>query len=205
MENYHSSSGWGSVYVVARNDDRRKRLADAGLVLLAREGARGLTHRAVDRQADVPLGTTSNYFRSRDALIEALVHRIGERLTPTEDELSARSDQPPSSALFADYLRDLVRRLLTHREVAIALFELRLEGTRRPEVAETLGNWIRGGFQADVAFTRDAGLPGGEREIALFHYAIDGLILDQLTTPLTETPTDDIVETLAVRLLPTED
>ena len=42
---------------MARNDDRRQRLADAGLAVLAREGARGLTHRALDREAGVPTPT----------------------------------------------------------------------------------------------------------------------------------------------------
>lgn len=65
---------------MVKNDSRRRTIADAGLTVLAREGSRGLTHRAVDIAAQVPTGTTSNYFRSRDVLIEGLVERIGERL-----------------------------------------------------------------------------------------------------------------------------
>jgi len=64
------------------NPDRRDRLADAGLALLAREGARGVTYRAVERAAGLPAGTTSNYFRSRDELMAALAARIYERLAP---------------------------------------------------------------------------------------------------------------------------
>ena len=41
---------------------RRDHLADAAIELLAREGARGLTHRGVDAQAAEPPGTTSRYF-----------------------------------------------------------------------------------------------------------------------------------------------
>ena len=189
---------------MARNDDRRRLIADAGLAVLAREGARGLTHRAVDLEAGVPTGTTSNYFRSRDALVAGLVTRIGERLGPTDDDLGTRAAQPVGPALFADYLRDIVRRLTTEREVTLALFELRLESTRRPEVAAVLHEWQRTAFAGDVAFNDDAGLPGGRREIALFHYAIDGLLLDRLTTPLDpETSTDDIVDALVDGLLPT--
>jgi DNA-binding transcriptional regulator YbjK len=50
---------------MARNDERRRELADAGLAVLARDGARGLTHRAVDSAAGAPAGTASNYFRTR--------------------------------------------------------------------------------------------------------------------------------------------
>ncbi|MFJ2503920.1 TetR/AcrR family transcriptional regulator [Microbacterium sp. AGC62] len=187
---------------MAKNDSRRRTIADAGLTVLAREGSRGLTHRAVDIAAQVPTGTTSNYFRSRDALIEGLVERIGERLAPTPEDLERRATVEPGPALFADYIRDIVRRLTEDRDVTLALFELRLEGGRRPEVAAVLGAWQRAGFDGDVAFNAAAGLPGGRREIALFHYAIDGLLLDRLTTPIDpETSTDDVIDDLVAGLI----
>ncbi|MCS5717747.1 TetR/AcrR family transcriptional regulator [Herbiconiux sp. CPCC 205763] len=187
---------------MAKNEDRRRALTDAGLSALARFGARGLTHRAVDQIAGVPAGTTSNYFRSRDTLIAGLVDRIGERLAPTAEDLERRASADPSPALFADYIRDIVRRLSSDREVTLALFELRLESSRRPEVAAVLGAWQRAGFEGDVAFNSEAGLPGGRREIALFHYAIDGLLLDRLTNPIDpETSTDAIIDDLVAGLL----
>ena len=187
---------------MAKNDIRRRALADAGLRVLAEEGSRGLTHRAVDDAAEVPVGTTSNYFRSREALIAGLVDRIGERLAPTADELERRAAREPSAALFADYLRDIVRRLMDDRQVTSALFELRLESSRRPDLAAILGAWQRAGFEGDVAFNTAAGLPGGRREIALFHYAIDGLLLDRLTTSIDpDTSTDDVIDDLVAGIL----
>lgn len=188
---------------MARNEERRRALADAGLTVLATTGARGLTHRAVDREAGVPQGTTTNYFRNRSALLQGLVERIGERLAPSEEFITQRAGQPPTRELFAEYLRNIVERLLTNREVTIALIELRLEGIRRPEVAEIIGNWRRTGFVGDVAFNEQAGLPGAAREIALFHYAVDGLVLDRLTGPLMpDESLDDIVDALVDGLLP---
>ena len=188
---------------MAKNEARRNALADAGITVLAREGSRGLTHRAIDEEAGVPTGTASNYFRTRDALIAGLFERIGIRLAPTPADLAERAPKPPSRALFADYVRDIVRRLLTERDVTLALFELRLESARRPELAALLGPWMREGFDADVAFNEGAGLPGGRREIALFHYAIDGLLLDRITSPLDpETPLEDIIDALVAGILP---
>lgn len=188
---------------MSRNEERRRALADAGLEVLAEQGARGLTHRAVDRAAGVPLGTASNYFATRDALIAGLVVRIGERLAPEEDVLRELAEAPPSRALFARYMRDILRRLLGSRQVTIALFELRLESLRRPEVAALLRRWRHEGFADDVAFHRAAGLPGDEREVALFHYAIDGLLLDRLDHPLMpEDSSDAIVDALVDGLLP---
>ena len=39
--------------------------------------------------------------------------------------------------------RDIVRRLTEQRDVTLALFELRLESARRPEVAALMGDWLR--------------------------------------------------------------
>jgi DNA-binding transcriptional regulator YbjK len=187
---------------VARNDRRRRELADAGITVLARESARGLTHRAVDAEAGVPLGTTSNYFRSRSGLVAGLVVRIGERLAPDPRVMEELGSRRPSAELFGDYIRDIVARLTTNRDVTLALFELRLEAARHPELAQTMGAWQRETFAGDVAFNAEAGLPGGPREIALFHYAIDGLLFDRLTTPIDpSTPTDTIVDALVERLL----
>lgn len=187
---------------MAKNDARRSALADAGITVLAREGSRGLTHRAIDAEAGVPLGTTSNYFRSRELLIAGLVERIGIRLAPTAEDLAARESAPPTRELFADYVRDIVRRLVTHREVTLALFELRLEVARRPELMPAFRDWQRAAFDADVAFNEAAGLPAGRREIALFHYALEGLVFDRLTSPLDpETGTDEIVDALVAGLI----
>lgn len=189
--------------MVAKNDERRRALADAGIRVLAREGARGLTHRAIDREAGVPLGTASNYFRSRSALVEGLISRVWEVISPTERDLAERAGRVPDRALFADYVRDIVSRLTQHRDATIALFELRLESGRRPELEAIMGAWLRAGFDADIAFNQSVGLPGGRREIALFHYAIDGLLLDRLTASIDpETSTDDIVDDLVLAIMP---
>jgi DNA-binding transcriptional regulator YbjK len=49
----------------------RDRLRDAAIKVLAEEGGRGLTHRAVDAAADMPPGTTKNYFPTRQSLLRA--------------------------------------------------------------------------------------------------------------------------------------
>lgn len=190
---------------MAKNDARRAVLGDAGIALLAHSGARGLTHRAVDREAGVPLGTASNYFRSRDALIAGIFERIGERLAPSAVELAERASRSPGRELFAEYIRDIVRRLSAESDVTRALFELRLDSARRPDLAQVLAPWLRAGFEADVAFNAAAGLPGGRLEVALFHYAIDGLMLDLLTSPVDpDLDPDEAIDAMVARILPEE-
>lgn len=188
---------------MARNDERRRLLTDAGIAVLAVDGARGLTHRAVDARAGVPTGTSSNYFRSRGDLVTALADRIGERLAPDPALLAEFADRTPDRELFAAYTRDIVRRLTAERDTTLALFALRLEGASRPEVADPLRRWLRAGFESDVAFNTATGLPGGSFEIALFHYAVEGLLFDRLTVSIDpDTPTDEVIDALVAGLLP---
>lgn len=184
------------------NPARRAALADAGLRVLARAGARGLTHRALDAEAGLPRGTASNYFRSRDDIVAALMARLTERLTPDAEVVAALAARAPDRELYAAYLRDIVRRLLGDRDAALCLFELRLESARAPTVAAVVRRWQAEAFAADVAFAEAAGLPGGRAEIALFHYALDGLLLDRLTHPIDPgTNTDAIIDALVSGLL----
>jgi DNA-binding transcriptional regulator YbjK len=169
---------------VAANPERRVQLADAGLRVLAHSGARGLTHRAVDAEAEVAIGTTSNYFRSRDLLLGALAERILVRIAPDPDRLEPLAGVEPSVDLMVTYVGYIHERLTAAPELTLALFELRLEATRRPALAEILGATLRGSYAQDVDFNEGAGLPGGAFEIALLHFAVDGFLLDQLTTPI---------------------
>lgn len=57
---------------------RSEIVADAAVTVLARDGLRGLTHRAVDAEAGLPAGSTSNCFRSRAALLEVILARLEE-------------------------------------------------------------------------------------------------------------------------------
>lgn len=59
-------------------EGRRQTLCDVAIEVLAQEGAKGLTHRKVERQAGLPDGTTSSYFPTRSALLRATAERVAE-------------------------------------------------------------------------------------------------------------------------------
>src|SRR5689334_12612875 len=89
--------------------DRRTQLADAALAVVATQGLKGLTHRAVDAQAGVAVGTTSNYFRNRAALVGAAVDRVEEL-----DSLLLQQDgmeRPTSTAALAEQIAGAVMGL----------------------------------------------------------------------------------------------
>jgi DNA-binding transcriptional regulator YbjK len=116
------------------DDSRRTRLADAAITTLAREGSRGLTHRAVDRTAGVPEGSTSYYFRTRLDLLRAIVRRMSELDTASLPAL-AHADRGEFEEAFSAAVQGLVT---DGRERQLARYELTLESTRRPELREAL-------------------------------------------------------------------
>lgn len=119
------------------SDDRRTRIADAGLTVLAEAGARGLTHRAVDRSAALPEGSTSYYLRTRAALLQACAARLGERTLRAVSPLAEASD------LDLDELAQLaVRAVRTWTAnggvLVLARHELLLESAHHPDARSVL-------------------------------------------------------------------
>ncbi|QKV75968.1 TetR/AcrR family transcriptional regulator [Amycolatopsis sp. Hca4] len=105
--------------------DRLDVIADAAIEVIAAEGMRGLTHRAVDRAAGLPVGSTSYYARTRAALLELTIARI-----VVLDQPSAR----PAGSL-AEFIAGYAFEAITAgRTRMLARYEFALEATRRPEL-----------------------------------------------------------------------
>lgn len=113
---------------------RAQLIADTALALLAERGMRGLTHRAVDEAAGLPLGSTSNQARTRLALLEAAVRRLALR----ESEVLGLPELPGPDAgreaLAKAVALALHRSLTGQQALLIARYELALEAARRPEL-----------------------------------------------------------------------
>jgi DNA-binding transcriptional regulator YbjK len=168
---------------LARNPERRAALVDAGVAVLAREGARGLTFRAVDAEAGVPVGTTSNYFTGRDDLLRQIDARLHVRLAPDPEVIAELLGRPKDRSLVTAFMHDLMGRAVRDRTGYLALLEMRLEATRRPELRASYTESVRGDLTEGMEFHRAAGLPGGDETVTVLYLAMLGLILEHLTLP----------------------
>ena len=113
---------------------RRSDLADAAIETLAAAGMRGLTHRAVDQRAGLPEGSTSYYFRTRQALLQAVVERLAE-LTTAEIPAHPVTDLDAAAEVLTTIIQTGVS---TGRSRHLARYELILESVRRPELRAAL-------------------------------------------------------------------
>ncbi|MFE6227649.1 TetR/AcrR family transcriptional regulator [Streptomyces sp. NPDC057854] len=166
-----------------RNEERRAALVDAAIEVLARDGARGLTFRAVDGEAGVPTGTASNYFANRDDLLTQAGARVYERLQPDDATMEGTRTAPHDKATYTRLMRELVGRISAFRTGYLALLELRLEATRRPALRAILTERIRADVEQNVTFHEASGLPGDATAVKLLVLTLNWLIVEQLTLP----------------------
>ncbi|MFC4051584.1 TetR/AcrR family transcriptional regulator [Actinomadura syzygii] len=187
-----------------RNTERRTALVDAAIEVLAREGARGLTFRAVDAEAGVPVGTASNYFANRDDLLTQAGGRIYERLQPDARTLAGMSTGPRDLAKVVEVLRETVGRISEFRTGYLALLELRLEATRRPDLRAVLTERVRADVDTNVAQHLASGLPGDATSVRLLYLALNWLIVEHLTLPgvFSDEDVHDLVALAVERALP---
>jgi DNA-binding transcriptional regulator YbjK len=108
----------------------RERALAAAVRLVGEQGVRALTHARVDAEAGLPKGSTSNWFRTRDALVEGVVVSIAEA---ERADLTAAMSPASSVDDVIDVLCLLVEDLTGRHAVRTrARYALLLETTATP-------------------------------------------------------------------------
>lgn len=115
----------------------RERALEAAVELLGAEGVRALTHARVDERAGLPPGSTSNWFRTRRALLGGIVDWIAEH---------ERADFDPTATPAITGLDQLIEGLCAVVELQTGPFAARtraryalfLELAHDPELGEPL-------------------------------------------------------------------
>ncbi|MEE2570959.1 TetR family transcriptional regulator [Pseudarthrobacter sp. J64] len=114
----------------------RERALEAAVELLGTQGLRALTHARVDEAAGLPKGSTSNYFRTRSALLTGVVEWLAEQDLA---ELGAPPGLPADVDAFVAMLVHAVEDLTSaSRTRTIARYVLFLEGTHDADVRQPL-------------------------------------------------------------------
>jgi DNA-binding transcriptional regulator YbjK len=162
---------------------RRDLLLDSAICVLGDSGIHALTHRAVDAAAGLPAGSASNYFRSRDVLLDAVVERFAVRERANWEEIAAElyPATPEELALaLAAFAQDATgpNRSLTMARYAI-LVEAGIHPSLRAQLAAT-GARVNAWF---LHWIRIAGSADAERDAPLIMNHWTGLVLHQLALP----------------------
>lgn len=193
---------------------RRTAIADAAIAVLAADGSRGLTHRAVDRVLELPEGSTSAYLRTRAKLFAAATIRLAELDRASIEGLAATLPSGAKTATVADLIAAIVDDWTAPAAAPrqLARIELQLESVRNPEVAEVLAaqraafiGLVRTLLQSPTTRPRfaadDLNADDLDAVAALLTAVVDGLIADRLLHGRTALPAAELADALT-RLLP---
>ena len=188
---------------MVKNEARRTALLDAAIDVLAEEGARGLTYRAIDAKAQTPPGTASNYFANRAELMSAVMTRVHIRLMPSDESVAESLTAPRDRSLTIKFMHDILRRADADKACYLAMMELRLEATRRPEIRQALTRTIGDNLEFNVEFNEEAKLPGDRMTVISLYFAMTGLIYERLTLPdvVATMDLDELVEVMVDRAI----
>ena len=181
--------------------NRRDQLLDAAIEVIGEHGMRALTHRAVDRAAGVPTGSTSNYFRTSDALLDAVVERFVVRERANFEAIAAAvgpGDPDQLARAVTEFARDATgpHRTLTLARYAI-LVEAAIRPGLRPQLSES-GARVNAWF---ISWMRHAGSQNPERDTPIVMNAYTGFVLHQLARPRPDFDPGDAFHTLIRSLI----
>ena len=187
-------------------EGRRQRILDAAIELLGGRGVRAVTHRAVDAAAGLPPGSTSNHFRTSDALLEAVVERFAARERANADDIAAGAAPTTPDELIRVLSAVVLDMAGRHRTLTLARYALLVESAQRPGLRSQLqqtgarvnawaANWLR-----------TAGSDRPELHAPILGNYLTGLVLHQLAIPDPSfDPVDRIRATVYALLPPEED
>ncbi|KHF43151.1 TetR/AcrR family transcriptional regulator [Saccharomonospora viridis] len=164
---------------------RRDQVLDAAIRVLGTRGMRQLTHRAVDAEARLPEGSTSNYFRNREALVAGVLDRL---VAQDEQAWGLFSADLSNITLTPDAFIDAVTQFVVELAAAaristLARHSIFLEAAHHEHLRrqvesrrDTLLTW-------GASWLEQLGSPHPERDFATLRALLDGLLFYQCTLP----------------------
>ncbi|MCT7661680.1 TetR/AcrR family transcriptional regulator [Mycobacterium deserti] len=162
------------------NPERRNLILDAAIDILCDDGVGGLTHRQVDSRADVPAGTTSNYFRTRQSLLEATAARTVDLHWQRVDAL-----QKGVGPMDRNALSTLLTRMLDPddqvRRWTLARFELFMESTRREELRPLMKDLQAAAVKSATLIFEAAGFTPAPERMDEISRLLNGFVFSNLT------------------------
>ncbi|MDP3891975.1 TetR/AcrR family transcriptional regulator [Nocardioides sp.] len=158
----------------------RDRALEAAVELLGAEGVRALSHARVDERAGLPPGSTSNWFRTRRALLGGIVDWIAEH---------ERADLDPDATPTITELDQLIEGLCAVVELQSGPFATRtraryalfLELAGDPDLGEPLRRQRREFERWAEAIVSAVGITDPAPATRALMALCDGLLLHRLT------------------------
>jgi len=185
---------------------KREQILDASVRVFGTGGASAVTHRAVAKVAQVPLGSTTYYFTDRDdLLLQTMAHAREAEAVRLASIVDALEEVPD-----VDRSLDVLTEMFFDKTVAdplydLALFEMFMEATRNGVVRDEARAWSRmiGELVDRVLPPTDPAVPR-DMAVQIVACLVDGLMLEavsnaELSVPDLTTRLRLVLERLCLR------
>lgn len=168
-----------------RGNARRVLLLQTTLRLIADHGIDAISHRSVAEAAGVPLGSTTYWFDSRQAMLEeSLEYFVRLEIDALHARLAGVRGRQLSRRTLVDELTSmLLPQLQEGRWRTIAQYTLLQEATRNPALRALCREWTQAWTAELAAMFAALGVPDANLEARMFLAMLDGLLLGQLAVP----------------------
>jgi DNA-binding transcriptional regulator YbjK len=169
-----------------RGEQKRREVLEGTLRLLARDGPRGVTHRAVAAEAGTSVRATTYYFASREELLTEALRHYAEtaiaRFDTIRGPLSSGTRDPLDAA--ADLLAaTVISDVVDDRAGLVAEFELVLEIGRNPKLEGAYRTWQSKLESMLAGYAEMLGSKTPARDARIVLAALRGLELEALARP----------------------
>ncbi|MCT9002934.1 TetR/AcrR family transcriptional regulator [Microbacterium memoriense] len=158
----------------------RDRAVDAALSLVGEEGIRALTHARVDDRAGLARGSTSNWFRTRDALLAGVIDGLAER----ERSDLARGESPAIES--PEHLVEALTAMIVAQTGPLATrtrarYALFAEAAGDIELLAPLIRQRAAFVEWTAGLLADIGAPHPDEAVRTLMATLDGLVLHRVT------------------------
>ncbi|MER7281113.1 TetR family transcriptional regulator C-terminal domain-containing protein [Dactylosporangium sp. NPDC000244] len=120
--------------------DRRQRLVEATLDVIAARGVAGTTHRQVAAAADVPLGSVSYHFAGLDDLLTSAFTHLAQTMATAFEERMAAIE--PGTDARANVVESMLADLADNQRSAVLTYELYAAAARNPRLRDITQAWM---------------------------------------------------------------
>lgn len=169
---------------------RREVICEVALDLAAEGGNHAVTHRAVDQRLGLAKGSTSYYFRTRDALVTAAVRRLAERSRSAF--LKEHTDAEPTVDSAAELIAGQLELLLAERRRdVVARYALAVDAVADDALRRALASCL---FSVKEAAALMGVLGASDPESAAYDLIslLEGLLFDAVYGPRALLATDSV-------------
>jgi DNA-binding transcriptional regulator YbjK len=171
-----------------RAEERRRSLLEAALLVIGQEGIDAISHRRVAEVANVPLGSTTYYFASReDMLVQSLeyfarneIEALERAFVAVPDDVWVREGIPGLVQRLTDFLAPQLGETSWRTLAQYTLFQ---EAARRPELRPVVSEWNEAWWQILAKVLAALDRPHTRIDCQMLLAMFDGLLLAGTAEP----------------------